>query len=80
MIFAGMPYTPVAFLEFNLEMKVPMLSKVTGLKSKALGAGRWAVIFWMLGLFNVFRDRYRCHVLGGIYKELVHSTRNRDLV
>ena len=30
-----------------------MLSEVTGLKSKAVGAGMWAVLFWMLGWFNM---------------------------
>ena len=49
MIFAGMPSTPVAFLGLDLEMKVYMLSEVTGLKSKPVGAGMWAVIFLMLG-------------------------------
>ena len=48
MIFAGMPSTPVAFLGLDLEMKVYMLSEVTGLKSKPVGAAMWAVIFWML--------------------------------
>ena len=48
MIFAGMP-TPVAFLGLDLEMKVYMLSEVTGLKSKPVGAGMWAVILLMLG-------------------------------
>ena len=50
MIFAGMPSTPVAFLGLDLEMKVYyMLSEVTGLNSKPVGAGMWAVIFLMLG-------------------------------
>ena len=53
MNFAGMPSTPVAFLEFDLEIKVSMLSEVTGLKSKAVGAGMCAVIIWMLGWFNM---------------------------
>ena len=53
MIFAGMPSTLVAFLELDLDMKVSMLSEVTGLKSKAVGAGMWAVICWMLGWFNM---------------------------
>ena len=39
MIFAGMPSTPVAFLGLDLEMKVSMLSEVTGVKSKPVGAG-----------------------------------------
>ena len=43
----------MAFLELDLEMKVSMLSEVTGLKSKAVGAGMWSVIFWMLGWFNM---------------------------
>ena len=34
-------------------MKVYMISEVTGLKSKAVGAGMWAVIFLMLGWFNM---------------------------
>ena len=49
MNFAGMPSTPVAFLGIDLEMKVYMLSEVTGLKSKPVGAGMWAVIVLMLG-------------------------------
>ena len=53
MIFAGMPSTPVAFFELDLVMNVFMISEVTGLKSKAVGAGMWAVIFWMLGWFNM---------------------------
>ena len=53
MIFAGMPSTPVAFFELHLEIKVSMLSDVTGLKSKAVGAGMWSVIFWMLGWFTM---------------------------
>ena len=53
MIFAGMPSTPVAFLGFDLEMKVSMLSEVTGLNLKAVGAGMWAVIFLMLRWFNM---------------------------
>ena len=34
-------------------MKVYMISEVTGLKSKAVGAGMWSVIVWMLGWFNM---------------------------
>ena len=45
MLFAGMLSTPVAFLGLDLEMKVYTLSEVTGLKSKPVGAGMWAVIF-----------------------------------
>ena len=30
-----------------------MLPEVTGLKSKAVGAGMWAVTFWVLGWFNM---------------------------
>ena len=48
-----MPSTPVAFFELDLVMKISMLSEVTGLKSKAVGAGMWSVIFWMLGWFNM---------------------------
>ena len=43
----------MAFLEFDLKMKVFILSKVTELKSKAVGAGMWAVIFCMVGWFNM---------------------------
>ena len=58
MIFAGMPSTPVAFFELDLVMNVFMISEVTGLKSKAVGAGMWSVIFWMLGWFNRTRSGY----------------------
>ena len=75
-----MPSTPVAFLEFDLEMKVSMLSEVTGLKSKAVGAEMWAVIFWMLRWFNMASGIGTDDVLGGIYKDLVQNTRIRDLV
>ena len=50
MIFAGMPSTPVAFFELDLVMKVSMLSEVTGLKSKAVGAGMWSVILLDAGV------------------------------
>ena len=30
-----------------------MLSEVTGLKSKAVGAGMWDVVFGMMGWFNM---------------------------
>ena len=44
----GIPSTPVAFLEFDLEMKVSILSGVMALLSKERGAEMWAVIVWML--------------------------------
>jgi len=37
------------FLGLDLEMKVYMLSEVTRLKSKPVGAGMWAVIFLCWG-------------------------------
>ena len=44
-IFARMPSTPVAFLELDLEMKVCILSGVTGLNSKVMGVGTEFVWF-----------------------------------
>ena len=73
--------TQEVFLEFDLEMRVLMLSGVTGLESKALGAGMWTVIVWMLGWFTLsFEIDSVCSVLGDIHIERVRSTCNRDLV
>ena len=80
-IFAGMASTPVAFLDLDIDMKVSVLSEVTGLKSKAVVAGLWSVIFWMLGWFNMsFGIGTDDMSWAAFTKELVQGTRNRDLV
>ena len=43
-IFAGIPSTPVAFLEPDFEMKDCIFSLVIGLKSKGMGVGMLEVI------------------------------------
>ena len=43
-IFAGIPSTPVAFLEPDFEMKDGIFSLVIGLKSKGMGVGMLEVI------------------------------------
>ena len=73
--------TQEVFLEFDLEMRVLMLSGVTGLESKVIEAGMWTVIVWMLGWFTLsFETDSVCSVLGDIHIERVRSTCNRDLV
>ena len=43
-IFAGIPSTPVAFLEPDFEMKDCIFSLVIGLKSNGMGVGMLEVI------------------------------------
>ena len=43
-IFAGRPFTPVAFLEPDFEMRDCIFYLVIGLKSKGMGVGMLEVI------------------------------------
>ena len=54
-IFAGMPSSPVAFLELELEMKVCNTRCVYTLciLSGVMGVGTCVVIIWMLGWFAI---------------------------
>ena len=72
---------PMAFLEFDLEMKLYMLSGVKGLNSNS-NRSRDVDSYCLdaVMVYYVLQDRFRCYVSGDIYIELVHSTRNRDFV
>ena len=72
-IFAGVPSsTPLAFLDFDLEMKVHCIYILRGdgteIKSdRSRAGGSYCLDAGMV--YYVFRDRFSCYVLDDIYIE-----------
>ena len=67
-IFAGIPSTPVAFLEPDFEMKDCIFSLVIGLKSKGMGAGMLEV----MGRY-VTGGVVSTYMFGKIYIEIIEN-------